>query len=278
MNRGDRRGIRALLNVGASHNRAPLAQNEHSLHDLYSKTGSQSNESTPHMSRKILIADDEQHIIDTVRAYLEDAGMQVVTARDGRQALFTARHEKPDLIILDVMMPEMDGWAAARLIRRESDVPILFLTARIDDVDKITGLELGADEYITKPFSPRVLVAQVRAVLRRTYGDLVTESTLWRVGDLELDAEKRQVKLAGSRIDLTPSEFDLLAVLIARPGRVFTRMELLERIQGEAFAGYERTIDVHIKNLRAKIESDPRTPAYIETVYGVGYRMASGDE
>jgi len=230
------------------------------------------------MSRKILIADDEQHIIDTVRAYLENAGMQVVTARDGRQALFTVRHEKPDLIILDVMMPEMDGWEAARLIRRESDVPILFLTARIDDVDKITGLELGADEYITKPFSPRVLVAQVRAVLRRTYGDLAAESTLWRVGDLELDAEKRQAKLAGSRIDLTPSEFDLLAVLMARPGRVFTRMELLERIQGEAFAGYERTIDVHIKNLRAKIEVDPRAPTYIETVYGVGYRMASADE
>lgn len=229
------------------------------------------------MSRKILIADDEQHLLDTVRAYLEDAGMCVHVARNGREALFAFRHEQPDLVILDVMMPEMDGWEAARLIRRESDVPILFLTARIDDMDKITGLEIGADEYITKPFSPRVLVAQVRAVLRRAYGDLAAETTIWRVGELELNAETRQVRLVGQRIELTPSEFDLLAVLIQRPGRVFTRMELLERIQGEAFAGYERTIDVHVKNLRAKIEADPREPQYIETVYGVGYRIGTPD-
>ena len=230
------------------------------------------------MSRKILIADDEQHILDTVRAYLENAGLRVVVARDGREALFTYRHERPDLVILDVMMPEMDGWDVARLIRKESDVPIIFLTARVDDIDKITGLEIGADEYITKPFSPRVLAAQVRAVLRRAYGDLASEPTAWRVGDLELNAETRLVTKGGQRIDLTPSEFDLLAVLIARPNRVFTRMELLERVQGEAFAGYERTIDVHIKNLRAKIEDDPRQPRYIETVYGVGYRMRSDDE
>ncbi|MCD4686253.1 MAG: response regulator transcription factor [Anaerolineae bacterium] len=230
------------------------------------------------MSRKILIADDEQHIIDTVRAYLENAGLTVVTARNGRDALFTFRHEKPDLVLLDVMMPEMDGWEAARLIRRESDVPILFLTARVDDVDKITGLELGADEYITKPFSPRVVVAQVRAVLRRAYGDLSTEPTTWRNGTLELNTETHEVMRDGQRLSLTPSEFDLLAVLIQRPGRVFTRMELLEGIQGEAFAGYERTVDVHIKNLRAKIEDDPRNPRYIETVYGVGYRMRSDDE
>ncbi len=230
------------------------------------------------MNRKILIADDELHLLDSVRAYLQEAGMQVFTAHDGREALFTFRHEQPDLVILDVMMPEMDGWEAARLIRRESDVPILFLTARVDDVDKITGLEIGADEYITKPFSPRVLVAQVRAVLRRAYGDLAAESTTWRVGELELNAETRQVKLGDQRIELTPSEFDLLAILIQRPGRVFTRMELLEHIQGEAFAGYERTIDVHVKNLRAKIEADPREPLYIETVYGVGYRMGTGGD
>jgi len=230
------------------------------------------------MSRKILIADDEQHILDTVRAYLENAGLQVVVARDGREALFTYRHEQPDLVILDVMMPEMDGWDAARLIRRESDVPIIFLTARVDDIDKITGLEIGADEYITKPFSPRVLVAHVRAVLRRAYGDLSSEPTVWRVGDLELNAETRLVTKGGQRVDLTPSEFDLLAVLIGRPDRVFTRMELLERVQGDAFAGYERTIDVHVKNLRAKIEDDPRQPQFIETVYGVGYRMRSHHE
>ncbi|MEW6580118.1 MAG: response regulator transcription factor [Chloroflexota bacterium] len=230
------------------------------------------------MSRTILIADDESHIRDTVRAYLEAGGFRVLTAQDGREAVFAVRHEKPDLVILDVMMPEMDGWEAARLIRRESAVPIIFLTARVDDVDQITGLELGADEYVTKPFSPRVLVAQVRAVLRRAYGDLAAEPTTWRVGDLELNTETHLVTLGGGRVELTPSEFDLLAVLIQRPGRVYTRMELLERVQGEAFAAYERTIDVHIKNLRAKIEADPRQPRYIETVYGVGYRMRPDHE
>jgi len=230
------------------------------------------------MSRKILIADDEQQLLDTVRAYLENANFEVVVARNGREALFTFRHEQPDLIILDVMMPEMDGWDAARLIRRESDVPILFLTARVDDVDKITGLEIGADEYITKPFSPRVLVAQVRAVLRRVYGELSVEPSMWRVGDLQLNGETHTVTLNGERVDVTRSEFDLLAILIARPGRVFTRMELLEQLQGEAFAAYERTIDVHVKNLRAKLEPNPREPRYIETVYGVGYRMRPDDE
>lgn len=225
------------------------------------------------MSHKILIADDEPHIVDTVRGYLENAGYQVVVARDGREALFSFRHEKPDMVILDVMMPQMDGWEVARLIRKESDVPILFLTARVDDVDQITGLEIGADDYVTKPFSPRVLVAQVRAILRWTYGELSTEPTTWRVGKLALDTETHLVTRGDRRIDLTPSEFDLLKILIMRPGRVFTRMELLEQVQGEAFAGYERTIDVHIKNLRAKIEDDPREPEYIETVYGVGYRM-----
>ncbi len=225
------------------------------------------------MSRKILIADDEKHILDTVGAYLENAGFQVVTAKDGREALFVFRAEHPDLLILDVMMPELDGWEAARLIRKESDVPIIFLTARVEDADQITGLEIGADEYITKPFSPRVLVARARAILRRVYGDLAAEPTMWRVGGLELNAETRIVTVDGRRIELTPSEFDLLQVLIARPGRVFTRMELLDRIQGEAYAAYERTIDVHVKNLRAKIEEDPRNPRYIETVYGVGYRM-----
>ena len=230
------------------------------------------------VSRKILIADDEQPILDTVRAYLENADLQVVTARTGREALFAFRHERPDLIILDVMMPEMDGWEAARLIRRESDVPIIFLTARVEDVDQVTGLEIGADEYITKPFSPRVLVARVRAILRRVYGELAGEPSVWRVGALELDADSRLVTVNGQRVELTPSEFTLLATLIARPGRVFTRMELLERLQGTAFAGYERTIDVHIKNLRAKIEPDPRAPHYIETVYGVGYRLRPEDE
>ncbi|MBN1287620.1 MAG: response regulator transcription factor [Anaerolineae bacterium] len=229
------------------------------------------------MNRKILVADDEQHLLNTVRAYLENAGFQVTTVKNGRDALFAARHEQPDLVLLDVMMPEMDGWQVARLLRKESDVPILFLTARIDETDQITGLEIGADEYVTKPFSPRVLVAKVRAILRRAYGDLSSEPITWRVGGLELNTATYTVTKDGRRIDVTPSEFDLLKVLIGRPGRVFTRMELLDQTQGEAYAAYERTIDVHIKNLRAKIEDDPRNPQYIETVYGVGYRMRADE-
>ena len=225
------------------------------------------------MTHKVLIADDEQAILDTLRAYLGEAGMQVIEARNGREALFAFRHEKPDLVILDVMMPEMNGWDAARLIRKESQVPLLFLTARVDDIDQVTGLEIGADEYLTKPFSPRVLVARVRALLRRTYGDLAAQPTVFRAGDLELNTDARTVTRAGARVDLTPMEFELLAVLIARKGRVFTRNELLDRLQGQAYAAYERAVDVHIKNLRAKIEDDPREPRYIETVFGVGYRM-----
>lgn len=225
------------------------------------------------MSHKILLADDEQSILDTVGAYLRQEGYQVVTATNGRDALFQFRHEQPDLVVLDVMMPELDGWAVARAIRKESDAPLIFLTARIDDIDQVTGLEIGADEYVTKPFSPRVLVARVRALLRRTHGELGSEPTRWRVRELELDADMRTVTLRGQPIELTPSEFGVLQVLISRPGRVFTRMELLDQLQGEAYAAYERTIDVHVKNLRAKIERDPRAPEYIETVYGVGYRM-----
>ncbi|HQY91744.1 response regulator transcription factor [Caldilinea sp.] len=225
------------------------------------------------MSQKILVADDEQAILDTVSAYLRQESYQVVTAANGRDALFLFRHEQPDLVVLDVMMPELDGWSVARAIRKESDAPLIFLTARIDDIDQVTGLEIGADEYVTKPFSPRVLVARVRALLRRTHGELGHEPSRWRVHELEVDAETRVVTVRGATVELTPSEFGVLQILVARPGRVFTRMELLDQLQGEAYAAYERTIDVHVKNLRAKIELDPRTPEYVETVYGVGYRM-----
>ncbi len=230
------------------------------------------------VSKKILIADDEQHILDTVSAYLKAEGYDVLTVRDGRAALFTFRHEHPDVVILDVQMPEMNGWEAARLIRKESGVPLVFLTARVDDIDQITGLEIGADDYITKPFSPRVVVARVRALLRRVGEDGLSESTVYRVGGLELNPETRIVTRDGARVDLTPSEFTLLQTLITRPGRVFTRMELLDIVQGEAYAAYERTIDVHVKNLRIKIEDDPRDPRYVETVYGVGYRMRPDHE
>ena len=230
------------------------------------------------MSKKILIADDEQHILDTVSAYLKNEGYDVLTVSDGRAALFTFRHEQPDLVILDVMMPELNGWETARMIRQESNVPLLFLTARVDDIDQVTGLEIGADDYITKPFSPRVVVARVRALFRRAGGGESAAPTVYRVGDIELNPETHTVTLANTRVDLTPSEFTLLQTLISRPGRVFTRMELLDIVQGEAYAAYERTIDVHVKNLRLKIEDDPRTPRYVETVYGVGYRMRQDSE
>lgn len=225
------------------------------------------------MSQKILVADDEQPILETISAYLRQENYQVITAVNGRDALLRFRHDQPDLVVLDVMMPEMDGWAVARAIRKESDAPLIFLTARIDDIDQVTGLEIGADEYVTKPFSPRVLVARIRALLRRTHGELASEPTRWRVRELEVDVEMRTVIVRGQVVELTPSEFGVLQVLIARPGRVFTRMELLDQLQGEGYAAYERTIDVHVKNLRAKIEKDPRMPDYVETVYGVGYRM-----
>lgn len=227
------------------------------------------------MSRKILIADDEQPILDTLTGYLAQDGFQVVSAHNGREAVFAFRHEKPDLVILDVMMPDMDGWEAARLIRRESNVPLLFLTARVEDMDQVIGLELGADEYLAKPFSPRVVVAHVRALLRRAYGELTTETHVWRAGALELNAETRLATMNGERVDLTPSEFGILQALISRPGRVFTRMELLDHMAGDAYAGYERTVDVHVKNLRLKLDSGGQL---IETVYGVGYRLSADHE
>ena len=222
------------------------------------------------MPRTILIADDDWQLRRTVRAYLEDAGFRVLVAENGREALLRVRQEQPDLVLLDVMMPEMDGFEAARLIRKESAIPIIMLTARDDEADQTAGLELGADDYVTKPFSPRVLVARVKAALRRSYGDLAAEPSVLRVGPLVLSEEAHEVTLDGRPLDLTRSEFDLLAALMGRPGRVFSRMELLERTQGTAFAAYERTVDVHIKNLRAKLGP---ASELIETVYGVGYRI-----
>lgn len=226
------------------------------------------------MSKTILIADDEERLISLVRAYLDQEGFHVVTARNGREALFAAREAKPDLIILDLMMPEMDGYEFMRLHRREQDTPIIVLTAKVEEPDRVLGLELGADDYMTKPFSPRELVARVRAVLRRS-GQSPPKADVLRAGNITLDREAHLVTVSDSVIDLTPSEFDLLSTLMATPGRAFSRLELLDRIQGTAYEGYERTIDVHVKNLRAKIEQDAHNPRYIETVYGVGYRFAA---
>lgn len=224
------------------------------------------------MAPKILVVDDEKRLVTLVEAYLHQEGYGVITASNGQEALHLARQEKPDLILLDIMMPEMDGFEFIQAHRREADTPIILLTARVEEEDHVIGLELGADDYVTKPFRPRELVARVRAVLRRT-GKSLTPAEVLRVGEVSLDREGHLVKVAEELVDLTPSEFDLLGALMSTPGRVFSRMELLDRIQGVAYEGYERTIDVHIKNLRSKIERDSRNPRYIETVYGIGYRF-----
>lgn len=224
------------------------------------------------MAKTILVVDDEERLVSLVRAYLTQEGFRVVTANDGREAIFMARQEKPDLIILDIMMPEIDGYEFMRVHRKERETPIIMLTARIEEDDRILGLELGADDYVTKPFSPRELMARVRAVLRRM-GQETPEAELLRVADVTLDRTSHFVKVGEQIVDLTPSEFELLATLMASPGRAFTRLDLLDRLQGTAYEGYERTVDVHVKNLRAKIEANPRKPRYIETVYGVGYRF-----
>jgi DNA-binding response OmpR family regulator len=188
-------------------------------------------------------------------------------------ALTVYRHEKPALVILDLGLPGMDGLDVARSLRRDSDVPIIMLTARVDETDKLIGLELGADDYMTKPFSPRELVARVRAVLRRTGGEREQAPPPIVAGGIRIDLERRLVTVEDEAVELTPTEFDLLAVLARHPGRVFTRLELLDRVQGYAFEGYERTVDAHVKNLRQKIEPDPKQPRYVLTVYGVGYRF-----
>ena len=225
------------------------------------------------MTKTILVVDDEKRLVSLVESYLTQEGYRVVSAHDGKEALAVARREHPDLIILDLMMPEMDGYGFMRAHRAEQNTPIILLTARVDDEERVIGLELGADDYVTKPFRPRELVARVRAVLRRA-GGTETAAKVLQVADVRLDREARQVKVRGEFLELTPSEFDLLAALMSAPGRVFSRLDLLDIIQGVRYEGYERTIDTHIKNLRAKIEADPRDPRYIETVYGVGYRFA----
>ena len=226
------------------------------------------------MSKKILVVDDEPQIMRVLKGYLEAAGFQVIPAYDGTEALAAFRHTAPDLIVLDLMLPQVDGLDVARAIRRESDVPIIMLTARVDEADRLIGLELGADDYVAKPFSPREVVARVRAVLRRAGGGPEPAGRVLSAGDVALDVDKRQASVAGRPVELTPTEFDLLATLMENPGRVFSRMQLLDKLQGYAYEGYERTIDVHVKNLRQKIEADPKRPAYILTIYGLGYKFA----
>jgi len=224
------------------------------------------------MAKIILVVDDKASVRKLVQEYLNEHGYKVVTASNGQEALFTTRYKKPDLILLDIMMPEMDGFEFIRAHRRESETPIILLTARLEESDKVIGLELGADDYVTKPFGMRELLARVRAVLRRTSRD-ADGSEILRAGAIELDKAARQVQVGGTLVHLTPSEFDLLAILMASPGRAYSRMDLLEELQGTAFSGVARSIDVHIRNLRTKIEPDPANPTYVETVFGLGYRF-----
>ncbi len=225
------------------------------------------------MSKTILVVDDEPKIVDICRDYLSAAGFAVITAADGSRGLLAARNEKPDLIVLDLMMPGIDGLDVCRQLRRESRVPIIMLTARIEESDKLIGLELGADDYITKPFSPRELVARVRTVLRRAE-EAPTPAEIIRAADLTLDRSRYVVALPRGEVSLTPTEFEILAALAGQPGRIFSRGQLLMAARGVAFESYERAIDSHIRNLRRKIEPNDDEPRYIVTVHGVGYKFA----
>ncbi len=224
------------------------------------------------VTKRILVVDDEKKIIEIVKAYLERDGFSVVVAYDGQAALDAVKRHSPDLIVLDLMLPELSGWEVCRILRRESNIPIIMLTAREETTDKIVGLELGADDYITKPFDPKELISRVKAVLRRSDGNTVMKKK-FEVADLTIDVERRQVSRGEQIIELTPIEFNLLRVLAEHPGRVFSRLQFLDSVQGDAYEGYERTIDSHIKNLRKKIEPEPEKPRYIITVYGVGYKL-----
>jgi DNA-binding response OmpR family regulator len=224
--------------------------------------------------RSVLVVDDQPEIVRILRDYLERAGFSVLTAADGAAAMVSARRDKPDLVVLDLGLPTLDGLDVARALRREGEMPIIMLTARTEEADRVAGLELGADDYVTKPFSPREVVARVRAVLRRTearqaQGDVV------RVGEsIELDATRMETVVDGRRVELTATEFQLLLCMARQPGRVFTRAQLLDAVHGVAVESYERAIDAHVKNIRRKIESDPHAPRHLQTVFGVGYRLA----
>jgi len=222
--------------------------------------------------RTILVVDDEPKIVRIARDYLERAGFNVITAGDGRSVLAMVRSAKPDLIVLDLALPEMDGLDVTRGLRKESEVPIIMLTARDDEADRLVGLELGADDYIVKPFSPKELVARVRAVLRRWDGARAGTEVV-RAGDLVLDVPRMQASLGGRTLNLTPTEFQVLAVMARQPGRIFTRGQLLEAVHGIAVESYERAIDSHIKNIRRKLEPDARHPRYVLAVHGIGYKF-----
>ncbi len=227
------------------------------------------------MMKTILVVDDAASVRRLLQDYLGEQGYRVLTAVNGRQALYAARQERPDLVMLDLMMPEMDGYEFLKLYRQESRAPVIVITAREEEADAVLGLELGADDYIVKPFRMRELASRVRAALRRAEGVPELERLL-RAGDLALDEAARLVSLRGEPVHLTPTEFELLDLMMSSPGRVFTREQLLDHISEKGFVGLERTLNVHVRNLRAKIETDPARPVYVETVFGVGYRFKPG--
>lgn len=227
------------------------------------------------MADKILLVEDEAQLARTVRLYLEQAGYEVAAVVDGALALPAFRRERPSLVILDLMLPHVDGWEICRQIRQTSATPIIMLTARTEEADRIVGLELGADDYVTKPFSPREVVARVRAVLRRTQGQIQANSVL-RAGDVVVDLDTYTATVAGQPLELTRYEFQILSALMAQPQRVLTRLQLLDRLGETADAGYERIVDQHVKNIRIKLGDDARQPHYIATVYGVGYKFVAG--
>jgi DNA-binding response OmpR family regulator len=230
------------------------------------------------MSRKILVVDDDRKTVDLLRLYLERDGYQVLVAYDGRQALDLTRQRRPDLIVLDLMLPTIEGLDVCRILRAESHTPIIMLTARTTEDDKLLGLDLGADDYITKPFSPREVVARVRVVLRRAGVERDQPPVAARFRELVVDFVSHEARLGGAPLHLTPKEFRLLETLIRQPGRAWSRLELLEQVFGFDYEGFERTLDVHVMNLRKKIERDPTRPEYIQTVYGVGYKFAEDED
>lgn len=224
-------------------------------------------------SVRILVIDDEEAIGNVIKDYLEAQGYEVFWAEDGLSAIDTARRVNPDLIILDLMLPGKSGFDVCKEIRQVSDVPVIMLTAKSDEIDRVLGLELGADDYVTKPFSLRELAARVRAVLRRVGKGIEDQKGVLKVGDITIDADGHQVTVSGNEVALTPTEFSILLFLAERPGRVASRLQLVNASLGEAYVGYERSIDTHISNLRKKIEDDPANPRRLQTVYGVGYRL-----
>jgi two-component system alkaline phosphatase synthesis response regulator PhoP len=224
----------------------------------------------------VLVIEDEKELANVLKAYLERSGYEVLMAHRGDQGITQWETHKPDMVLLDLNLPGIDGIDIARQIRQEGDTPIIMVTARVEEVDRLLGLELGADDYITKPFSPREVVARVKAVLRRVEKAPAETQKIVKIDDLEIDQESHTVSQSGETLDLTPTEFDLLSTMAVQPGRAFSRLQLLEAIQGVAYEGYERSVDAHIKNLRAKLGDDSKDPRYIETVFGIGYRFKKG--